>query len=72
MKKISYSKDVDALLRGPLFDLAYIEYELKTIFYRDIDLVTRKSIEASRNYLRRKAILSSAKVIYGTRSPISS
>ena len=55
-----------------LFDLAYIEDELKTIFYRDIDLVSRKSIEASRNYLRRKAILSSAKVIYGTRSPISS
>jgi predicted nucleotidyltransferase len=54
------------------FDLSTMEDELKTIFRRDVDLVTRKGIESSRNYLRRKAILSSAQVIYGTRSPISS
>lgn len=54
-----------------LFDLTYIEDELKTLFQRDVDLVTRKGIETSRNYLRRKAILSSAQVIYGTRSSIS-
>jgi hypothetical protein len=54
------------------FDLSTMEDELKTIFQRDVDLITRKGIESSRNYLRRKAILSSAQVIYGTRSPISS
>jgi uncharacterized protein len=54
-----------------LFDLTYMEDELKVLFQRDIDLVTRKGIETSRNYLRRKAILSSAQVIYGTRSSIS-
>jgi len=54
-----------------LFDLADMEDELKTLFQRDVDLVTRKGIETSRNYLRRKAILSSAQVIYGTRSSIS-
>ncbi|MDX2212226.1 MAG: nucleotidyltransferase family protein [Oculatellaceae cyanobacterium bins.114] len=54
------------------FDLSNMEDELKTIFQRDVDLVTRKGIESSRNYLRRQAILSSAQVIYGTRSPISS
>ena len=54
-----------------LFDLTYMEDELKRVFQRDVDLVTRKGIETSRNYLRRKAILSSAQVIYGTRSSIS-
>jgi hypothetical protein len=33
-----------------------------------IDLITRKGIESSRNYLRRQEILSSARVIYATRS----
>ena len=54
-----------------LFDLSYMEDELKILFQRDVDLVTRKGIETSRNYLRRKVILSSAQVIYGTRSAIS-
>ncbi len=54
-----------------LFDLTDMENELKILFQRDVDLVTRKGIETSRNYLRRKAILASAQVIYGTGSPIS-
>jgi uncharacterized protein len=54
-----------------LFDLTYMEDELKILFQRDVDLVTRKGIETSRNYLRRKAILSSTQVIYGTGSSIS-
>jgi uncharacterized protein len=54
-----------------LFDLVTMEDELKILCQRDIDLVTRKGIETSRNYLRRKAILSSAQVIYGTRPAIS-
>ncbi len=54
-----------------LFDLTYMENELKIIFQRDVDLITRKGIESSRNYLRRNAILSSAQVICGTRSSIS-
>jgi predicted nucleotidyltransferase len=53
------------------FDLTYMEDELKILFQRDVDLVTRKGIETSRNYLRRKAILSSTQVIYGTRSALS-
>jgi len=54
-----------------LFDLTHMEDELKVLFQRDVDLVTRKGIETSRNYLRRKAILSSTQVIYGARSSIS-
>lgn len=53
-----------------LFDLAEMENELKVIFQRDVDLITRKGITASRNYLRRNNILSSAQVIYAKRSPI--
>lgn len=41
-----------------------METELKAIFNREIDLITRNGIENSRNYLRRQEILSSAKVIY--------
>lgn len=55
-----------------LFDLVLMEDELKSIFQRDIDLVTRKGITRSRNYLRRDNILNSAKTIYESRSRVSS
>jgi uncharacterized protein len=54
-----------------LFDLTYMEEELKVLFQRDVDLIMRKGIETSRNYLRQKEILSSAQVIYGTGSSVS-
>lgn len=50
--------------------LDQMEAELKTIFHRDIDLITRQGIETSRNYLRRREILSTAQVIYATGSSI--
>ncbi len=46
--------------------LDQMETELKTIFDRDIDLITRQGIETSRNYLRRHEILSSFKTDYGS------
>lgn len=64
--------DVDALVgfdgdaRRRLFDMDYKEEELKSIFGRRVDLVSRRGIEASRNYLRRRAILQSVEVISGT------
>jgi len=69
--------DIDVMIQfhpdahPTFFDLTYMEDELKILFQRDVDLVTRKGIETSRNYLRRTAILSSIQVIYGTRSSIS-
>jgi len=71
------NSDVDVIVQfhpnahPTLFDLTYMEEELKAIFHRDVDLVTRKGIESSRNYLRRNAILSSAQVVYGTGSTVS-
>ena len=69
--------DIDVMVQfhtdaHPTFrTLDQMETELKTIFDRDIDLITRQGIESSRNYLRRNEILSSAQVIYATRSAIS-
>ncbi|PSF32680.1 nucleotidyltransferase [Aphanothece hegewaldii CCALA 016] len=47
-----------------LFDLVHMENELKNLFGRDVDLISRRGIERSLNYLRRNEILSSAQVIY--------
>jgi uncharacterized protein len=69
--------DIDVMVEfhpeaHPTFStLDQMEAELKTIFNRDIDLITRQGIETSRNYLRRHEILSSAQVIYATGSSIS-
>ena len=64
--------DVDVLVsfaegaRHSLFELDDMESELKEIFGREVDLVTRRGIESSPNYLRRNAILGSAETIYGS------
>ncbi len=47
-----------------LFDLVHIQDELRALFGREVDLVERAGIESSRNYLRRKAILEQAEVVY--------
>lgn len=54
----------DPAARPTFCCLDQMELELKELFSRDIDLITRKGIEVSRNYLRRNQILSSAKVVY--------
>ena len=48
-----------------LFDLDDMELELEDIFGRKVDLVSRRGVETSSNYLRRNSILKSAQVIYG-------
>lgn len=57
--------DVDVLVsfdptaQHTLFDLVRMEQELREIFGRDVDLVTRRAIERGRNPMRRDAILGS-------------
>ena len=69
--------DIDVMIRfdpqahPTFFTLEQMEAELKTMFERKVDLITRQGVETSRNYLRRHEILSSAKVIYETGSSIS-
>lgn len=62
--------DVDVLVafdssaKWTLFDMVAMEDELHEIFGRNVDLVSRRGLEASRNYLRRDVILSSAEVLH--------
>ena len=44
--------------------MVQMQNELQQIVGRKVDLVSRRGIEASRNYLRRQAILSSAEVVH--------
>ncbi len=68
--------DIDVMVQfhpnaHPTFSsLDHMEAELKTVFHRDIDVITRQGIETSRNYLRRHEIFSSAQAIYATGSTI--
>jgi hypothetical protein len=50
-----------------LLDLVRMQNELKDIFGREVDLVERKAIEKSENYIRRKSILQNTRVIYAAR-----
>lgn len=65
--------DVDVLVsfspesKVSLFDMVHMQDELKQIFGRDVDLLSKRGVETSRNYLRRKAILESAQVIHVAR-----
>lgn len=62
--------DIDVLvtfdLDAPwtLFDHVDMQDELKMLFGRKVDLVSRQGIEQSRNERRRQAILNSARTLY--------
>ena len=62
--------DMDVLVsftpqaRVTLFDMVRMQEELRDIFGREVDLVSKRGLENSRNYLRRKQILELAQVIH--------
>jgi predicted nucleotidyltransferase len=64
------ASDVDVLVtfsdeqRVRLHDLVEMESELATLFGRGVDLVKRRLIEESRNWIRRRAILDGARLLY--------
>lgn len=47
-----------------LFDHVQMQHDLQEILGRDVDLVSKRAIENSENWIRRQEILSTAKVIY--------
>jgi predicted nucleotidyltransferase len=49
-----------------LLDLSSMEADLAAIVGRRVDIVTRRAVEESENYIRRRRILGSAKTIYAT------
>jgi hypothetical protein len=62
--------DIDVLVsfsegaQWTLFDLVQMQDELKEIFGRDVDVVSRRGLESSRNHLRQRAIMESTEVIH--------
>jgi hypothetical protein len=67
--------DVDVLVtfapdaKWGLFKLVEMQQELETLVGRDVDLIERKAIECSHNWLRRREILGTAKTFYVKRQP---
>ena len=65
--------DVDVLVtfapgaNWSLFDMVRMQKELESILGREVDLVERKAVEKSENYIRRKRILGSLVPVYVAR-----
>ena len=49
------------------WDIVLLKNELEAIFARKVDLLTKKTIEKSRNWIRKEEILSSARLVYVSR-----
>jgi hypothetical protein len=60
---VSFSHDAD----WSLLDHMAMEEDLQAIINRKVDLVSRRAIERSDNYIRRKAILDTAQPYYVSR-----
>ena len=60
---VTFSRDAE----WSLLDHVAMEEELSAIFGRKVDLVSRKAIERSENYIRRDAILETAQPYYVAR-----
>jgi len=57
---VTFAPDAD----WSLLDHVQMEQELETLIGRPVDLLSRRSVERSHNWLRRHAILSTAQVVY--------
>ena len=63
--------DVDLLVtfqpkaRNDLATLDDLKESLEAFFRRPVDLVERETVESSRNFIRRRAILAEARAVYG-------
>ncbi len=57
---VSFAPDAE----WSLFDHARMQQELAELLGREVDLVSRRAIERSENWIRRDAILSSARILY--------
>lgn len=68
--KFRTDSDIDLLVefepdaRWSLLDHVRMEQELKSLFEREVDLVSKRAIERSDNWIRRKEIMTTAQPIY--------
>jgi hypothetical protein len=64
--------DVDLLIEFEpksgitLFNIVDLKEEFEKLFGRDVDIVSKKAIQRSRNYIKRKVILENLMVIYAS------
>jgi uncharacterized protein len=63
--------DPNSQIRLSLMDLVGMEYQLEDMFGREVDLLEKRSIVDSHNWIRRKNILNTAQVIYGSERILS-
>jgi predicted nucleotidyltransferase len=63
--------DHDANHNLSLMDIVGIQYQLEDIVKRKIDLIEKRSIVDSHNWIRRENILNTAQVIYESRPVLS-
>jgi predicted nucleotidyltransferase len=59
---VTFSEDAE----HSLSDLVHMEDELEKLFGRSVEMVSRRCVEASRNYTMKNAILNSAEAIYAS------
>ena len=57
---VSFSEDE----HWSLFDHVQMEIELSRLFDRDVDLVSKRAVEKSSNWIRRREILESTEIVY--------
>ena len=57
---VTYRADAD----WSLFDIVGLDAEFADLFHRPVDVVSRRAVEQSPNWIRRKAILESAVPVY--------
>jgi predicted nucleotidyltransferase len=56
---VSFSEDA----KWSLFDHVQMEIDLSRLFNRDVDLVSKRAVEKSSNWIRRREILESAETV---------
>ena len=59
---VAFAPDAD----WSLLDHVKMEQELEALLGRKVDLLSRRSVERSHNWLRRKEILDTAEVVYAS------
>jgi hypothetical protein len=69
-EKFNSKSDIDVLVSFGekseigFFELAQIKDELEAILGRNVDLVTRRGVESSKNHIRKNSILSSTQLFF--------
>jgi predicted nucleotidyltransferase len=59
---VTFAEDAD----WGLLDHVQMQHELQALFQRNVDLISRRAVERSENWLRRPEILDTARVLFST------